>query len=144
MKKNQVKISVNKMSSDLAEILCAARPREPLSVHKISAKSDDILLSKILIQKFEVWRSVPCLFFFCFESCEIKNRSECWKLKFKMECTSIYRIWEVDIVVHHVTQERFYGYMVLTSKNSCFPTYYSHDPERLKKVLNGIFMKYLP
>ena len=47
-----MKISVNKMSSDLAENLHAVSTPGGLTAHKISAKSDDILLTKILIQKF--------------------------------------------------------------------------------------------
>ena len=42
----------NKSPSDLAEILCTDRGPRGLAAHKISAKSDDILLTKILIQKF--------------------------------------------------------------------------------------------
>ena len=41
-----MKISVNKMSSDLAENLHAVSTPGGLTAHKISAKSDDILLTE--------------------------------------------------------------------------------------------------
>ena len=52
--KFDLKIFVNKMSSDLAENLCAVRPPGPLTAHKISAKSDNVLLTKIFEQNFLV------------------------------------------------------------------------------------------
>ena len=52
--KFDLKIFVNKMSSDLAENLRAVRPPGPLTAHKISAKSDNVLLTKIFEQNFLV------------------------------------------------------------------------------------------
>ena len=47
-----MKISVNKMSSDLAENLHAVSTPGGLTERKISAKSDDILLKGIFILHF--------------------------------------------------------------------------------------------
>ena len=46
-----VKIFANKMLSDVAENLRAVSPHEALTAHKISAKSDNILLMKIFRAK---------------------------------------------------------------------------------------------
>ena len=43
----RLKIFINKKSSDLAQNLRAVRAPEGLTAHKISAKSDDILLTEI-------------------------------------------------------------------------------------------------
>ena len=62
----RLKIFINKKSSDLAQNLRAVRAPEGLTAHKISAKSDDILLTEIFKWNFGISWTVTCLFFLLF------------------------------------------------------------------------------
>ena len=73
----RLKIFINKKSSDLAQNLRAVRAPEGLTAHKISAKSDDILLTQIFKWNFGISWTVTCLFFSCFENWETKSQSVC-------------------------------------------------------------------
>ena len=50
----QLKIFINKKSSDLAQNLRAVRGPGGLTARKFSAKSDNILLTKILKSNFDI------------------------------------------------------------------------------------------
>ena len=116
-----LKIFINKKSSDLAQNLRAVRAPEGLTAHKISAKSDDILLTQIFKWNFGISWTVTCLFFSCFENWETKSQSVCLELKFKKRRPEVDQVWGKNLIAHIDQKMRFYNEVSKFLKTAWIP-----------------------
>ena len=117
----RLKIFINKKSSDLAQNLRAVRAPEGLTAHKISAKSDDILLTQIFKWNFGISWTVTCLFFSCFENWETKSQSVCLELKFKKRRPEVDQVWGKNLIAHIDQKMRFYNEVSKFLKTAWIP-----------------------